>query len=411
VPAYDPRQAARPTVANGDHSTGGGFIERMTRCILLVDIVCVFFAKSPNVAVFRFCEIFLLFCASAIVVCTLFSVYTVLGQENAVSVIERSLKTDKKHHAWIFSGPRGTGKFTTATQFANIVLQNQNNSGTHPDLHVIKKEDVVWSQNPSLQKRKQTNIPIDLLRERIIGGKTSDDRVHDAVAFKTPVSGKEKVFIIDEAELLDEQGQNALLKTLEEPPKNTTIILVTCRDDLLLQTIRSRCCPVYFSPLSTTAMQKWSENSGLDVSPSDLSWAIKFSNGSPGLVCEAVNANLPQLAGEISGFLNKNNNYDYSPVVLSVANFVDTVVSKKLKQNPSASKESANRRAVEMVLLMFGNASQERIRNNPSGSGIALASIIVDIERQLSTNISIKVLLESLCARWAHLCGGESVFI
>ena len=84
----------------------------------------------------------------------------------------------------------------------------------------------------------------------MIGGRTSDGKQHDSSAYKTPVSGDKKGFIIDEAELLDESGQNALLKTLEEPPLGTFIILVTSRDDALLQTIKSRCQLVYFSPLS-----------------------------------------------------------------------------------------------------------------------------------------------------------------
>jgi DNA polymerase III subunit delta' len=340
---------------------------------------------------------------------TLCVVYSIIGQKNAIKKLEGSLQTGKKHHAWIFSGPRGVGKYTTAIQFANNVLGWTNKNGTHPDIHCIKKEDVVWSQNPSLQRRKQTNIPVDLLRERIIGGNTSDDKTHDAIAFKTPVLGNKKVFIIDEAELLDEQAQNALLKTLEEPPNNTTIILVTCRDDLLLPTIHSRCCPLNFAPLSQASMVKWSETVSFEATPTELSWAVRFSNGSPGLVCESVEAGLPCLADSLSNFLLCGDGY--GSVVPLLLHFTETVVSKKIKQNQHTSKEAANRRAAELVLLMFGNASQKHIRGPLVSDGISLASILSDIESQLRTNISLKVLLESLCARWAHHCAGESVFM
>jgi DNA polymerase III delta prime subunit len=294
--------------------------------------------------------------------------HTVLGQNKAIATLKQALEDGRKHHAWIFSGPRGVGKYTAASSFAAQIVGTESTRGsTHPDIHVICKEDVAWSQNPALQRRKQTNIPIDLLRERIIGGKTSDDRVHDSAAFKTPVAGSQKVFIIDEAELLDEQGQNALLKTLEEPPLNTTIILITCRDDLLLPTIKSRCSVVGFSYLQPTDMALWAEGMELDVSPSDLAWAIRFS-------------------------------------------FVESAVTAKLKENSSASKESANRRALELLLLMFG-ASASALTRSGQADGITTSEIISDIERQMSTNISLKVLVDSLCARWAHLCVGDSVFM
>ena len=343
--------------------------------------------------------------------CTLTDMNSVLGQPGAVSVIERAMADGRKHHAWIFYGPRGVGKFTAALQFAKIIIGQPETRSVLPDIHVICKEDVAWSQNPALQRRKQTNIPIDLLREKIIGGKTSDDRVHDSAAFKTPISGNQKVFIIDEAELLDEQGQNALLKTLEEPPLNTTIILVTCRDDLLLPTIHSRCMSVAFSRLKKTFVESWASGSGLDVSPSDLAWAIDFSDGSPGLVCEAVETNLCSVANNISVFLDRKELGNYSQVALVLINFIDVVVAKKLKQNSSASKESANRRAVELLLLLFGRSAQRLVRSNRTYDGIAASEIVSDVEGQLSTNISIKVLIESLCARWANLPCDDSVFV
>ena len=342
--------------------------------------------------------------------CTLLVVFTVIGQNKAIETIQKAVGGGRNCHAWIFSGPRGVGKCTAAEEFAKTVLEIPLDCRAHPDLHIIRKEDVVWSKNPSLKIKKQTNIPLDLLRERIIGGKTSDDRVHDSVAYKTPISGTKKVFIIDEAELLDETGQNALLKTLEEPPGGTTIILVTSRDDLLLPTIRSRCASVSFSPLDLDSMQTWSEFVDFDVDPVDLAWAVGFSNGSPGLVCEAIDSGLPKLAVELREFLLLEKN-DYSFVSQKLLEFASAFVAKKLKENSFASKEATNRRAGELLLLMFGSAAQKLTRDGFVEQGVSVANILVDVERQFSTNISIKVLLESLAARWAHQCAGDSVFM
>jgi DNA polymerase-3 subunit delta' len=335
----------------------------------------------------------------------------VIGQEKAMSTITKAIKDGRKHHAWIFCGPRGVGKFTAAVEFASKIIGGVKFGLEHPDIHIICKEDVVWSQNPSLQRRKQTNIPVDLLRERIVGGKTSDDKTHESAVFKTPVLASNKVFIIDEAELLDEQGQNSLLKTLEEPPLDTTIILVTSRDDLLLPTIQSRCTSVSFSPLSDDEMRMWSENINLDVSPSDLSWAIQFSGGSPGLVFEAIETNLSGLARSISDFLGREKTDNYSYVSTLLVDFVESTVSKKLKQNSFASKEQENRRAVELLLCLFSASSQNFLRSEMVSEGVSSSFVISDIEGLLSTNISMKVLVESLCARWVNLSAGDTIFV
>ncbi len=270
---------------------------------------------------------------------------------------------------------------------------------------------MVWSQNPSLQRRKQTNIPLDLLRERMIGGKTSDGKQHDSVAFKTPVLAKHKVFVVDEAELLTEDGQNALLKTVEEPPPSTTVIFVTSREDLLLPTIRSRCRLLPFSPLDLSAMRSWAETREFSVSPEDLSWAIRFSCGSPGLVCEATDSGLPELARSLNRFLSLQQGESYLSVYEKMYSFVESNVSRWIKENPNTSKEAANRRAMMLLLKMFSGHARELIRGGSIEMGSNLAGILVDVEGQLSTNISIKVLLESLASRWVSGSVGDALFM
>ena len=336
----------------------------------------------------------------------------IIGQKTAVDTLLRSIGGDRRHHAFIFAGPWGVGKFTTAIAFAEMILaEGGHNQSTHPDLHVIKKEDIAWSKNPLLRKRKQTNIPLDLLRERMIGGKTSDDATHDAVAYKTPMFGSEKIFIIDEAELLDEAGQNALLKTLEEPPAGTTIILVTCRDDLLLPTVRSRCQVVVFSPLDDGAMKQWSSSACGDTRSEDLEFAIDFSCGSPGITREAIDSGIPELARSISAFLKLSPASDYTKASESIHSYLSNSVDAQLKENPLASKEAANRRSAYRIFMLFGQSARSMVRGDRQEDGIVAAGILVDVERQLSTNISIKVLLESLAARWSHLCGGDATLV
>ena len=106
--------------------------------------------------------------------------------------------------------------------------------GTHPDLHVIRKELALYSDSATLRAKKLMNIPIDVLRQHMIGGVTiTDQKYHEPKVGMTPVLGQAKVFIIDEAELIDRTGQNALLKSLEEPPPRTYIFLITTRPERL----------------------------------------------------------------------------------------------------------------------------------------------------------------------------------
>ena len=326
----------------------------------------------------------------------------IFGQQRAVHALESALKGGRLHHAWVFSGPKGVGKYLTALWFAERLLGCNNSR----DLHCICKEDVTWAQNPALQKRKQTNIPIDLLRERIVGGKTSDGKTHDSVAFKTSFGGGKKVFIIDEAELLDEAGQNSLLKTLEEPPLGTIIILVTSREDLLLPTITSRCQSVMFSPLDEDEMVRWSQSRNLAIECDNVGWVLQISGGSPGFACEIISTSMYALYTEISGFLAKENCGGYVRERVLITEFVESSIAMWLKENKNASKEAANRRAFLLVLLLFGHAARSNVRGSQVEVGVALIDIVTDVELQLHSNVSMVVLIESLVARWSNVQPG-----
>ncbi len=348
----------------------------------------------------------------------------IVGQQTATATLQKAISSGRTHHAWIFRGPSGVGKYTLATEFARCLIDSNLTAGdlgsveggtfSHPDLHIVRKEDAAWSNNPQLARRKQTNIPVDLLRERMIGGRTSDDKNHDAPAFKTSTSGGNKVFIIDEAELLDEIAQNSLLKTLEEPPIGTIIVLVTSRDDLLLPTIRSRSALANFSPLSNDDMYKWIRIASFDVAKNDIDWSVCFSGGSPGLVCLSLESNLPQLARDLDSFISgigSGNSYQEASGMMIY--FVDFFVKQMLNKNSLCSKEAANRQAFSVILQLLGMRVRELVNGNRNSLllGIRGAAILSDVENQIRTNISVKVLLESLAARWVHLCRGDAMLM
>jgi len=330
-------------------------------------------------------------------------VETIVGHRDVIADLNRLVKGEHRHHAFIFSGPRGVGKCTAAVVFAKKLLNTDSDS--HPDLHIVRKEDVVWSSNPSLQKKKQTSIPLDLLREKMIGGNTSDNVFHGSFVYKTPTRSNCKVFIIDEAELLGEAGQNALLKTLEEPPPNTTIILISARDDLLLPTVHSRCNPIHFSPLSDQEMLEWAGDSHI-VEKDGLEWILLFAGGSPGLATVAADTNVYQLWCDIEDFIKNPNVCHYTNIVGVILDFVQSYIDHQLHKNKNASKESLNRSSLELILMIFGLHVRTLLRQDDVDRGVVLAEVLTDVESQVSTNISIKVLVESLVVRWKQACVG-----
>ena len=318
------------------------------------------------------------------------------------------LRSSRCPHAFVISGPRGVGKCSFVLELARTILNTKDE--THPDLHVIKKEDVAWSSNPTLQRKKQTNIPVDLLRERMIGGTTSDGSKHGAVVYRTPVIGHKKVFVIDEAELLDESGQNALLKTLEEPPEDTIVFLITSREDRLLQTVLSRCHLYSFGPLNGSEMREWVEWSGKNGVFCD--WLCEWSCGSPGVFEEGELSGVAELYGDVSVFLENPKSSETVGVVSRINDFLNNRQELVLSENPNASKEAVNRRGIELLLRLFEWQSKQYIHCEDSGKdvglGVLCSETISDIEQQSYANISTKVLVESLVVRWKQVCSGST---
>jgi DNA polymerase-3 subunit delta' len=206
----------------------------------------------------------------------------IVGQAAAVGRLQEALTGKRMPHAFIFAGPEGIGRRTTAIAFAATLLCESPLVGDapaaspggsaagdgaagpggeparagfrracgrcddcrmidadcHADLHLIRKELAAYHDDAAVRERKMQELGIDVIRSFLIA------RAHRAAA-----RGRGKVFIVLEAELLSDEAQNALLKTLEEPPPGVTILLVCEQPDRLLPTTLSRCAMVRFSLL------------------------------------------------------------------------------------------------------------------------------------------------------------------
>jgi DNA polymerase III subunit delta' len=177
-------------------------------------------------------------------------------QEKAISAIQSAFAVDKVAHAYIFAGPDGVGKFTTARELAKLLLCKKPvkksdfadscgscescrafEAGSHPDFEHVYKELIKFTKDGK-DKVEPVEFPIDVVREFVLN-KVS----------QRPALSARRVFILTEAEKLNNESQNCLLKVLEEPPAYCCIILICTRPEKLLPTIRSRCQIMRFGPV------------------------------------------------------------------------------------------------------------------------------------------------------------------
>jgi len=178
------------------------------------------------------------------------------GQKRAVDLLRSALRQGRVHHAWLFAGPEGVGKETTARAFAQSLLCESPRDGeacgaclacgkvergAHPDLLAILPEARAVERG-LLSREELGRTPSRELRIEQI-------RELEGMLALSPVEGERRVVLLIGADSMNVPAQNAFLKTLEEPPVGTHLLLLAETADALLPTIRSRCIRVPFVPL------------------------------------------------------------------------------------------------------------------------------------------------------------------
>lgn len=253
-----------------------------------------------------------------------------IGHVNIKNHFTRSITKNHFHHSYIFSGPNNLGKYSIAKTFLHAILCEEKNGmkpcntctsciylkqGIHPDFHEIQRE--IDKDTKNLKK----NISIDQIKQ-----------VQEKLSIKSFMNAYKAVLIL-EADTLSDKASNALLKTLEEPAKNTIIILILSNIQNVLKTIRSRSQIFHFYPLSLNEIYNHLISIGaLRDTARNIS---KIANGRPGIAIEYYRNN--------KKFEDYIENMKKCELMLEIPLYKRLIVASeeisKIKKNASHTKE------------------------------------------------------------------------
>jgi DNA polymerase-3 subunit delta' len=233
---------------------------------------------------------------------------TIMGHVHPKAVLTAAITSSRIAHAYLFHGESNIGKFLTAMAFTKAALCDRPrtgqisgrpmvdacdqcsschavDSGSHPDVRFIRPDGA--------------QIKIGQIRE-----------LQDAITYK-PLIGSRKWFLMDEADAMNPEAANSFLKTLEEPPDHSTLILITARPQALLPTVLSRCQSVRFSPPSPQELSPWLQKRR-GIAPAEAQILASLAMGKIGIAAEADPADLRIERDRILDALAKNRLEDLS---------------------------------------------------------------------------------------------------
>ncbi|UCE61153.1 MAG: DNA polymerase III subunit [Phycisphaerales bacterium] len=379
------------------------------------------------------------------------SLTEVKHQGPAQRTLQRALCGDRVHHAYIFHGPDGVGKEVLANGLAQVLLCSSpvtNELGSddaqtvgvdslrvgcgkcddcrmvaaksHPDLHLVYRQLNREHPDSTVRKRKGLEISVDVMRYFVI----------ERVGLRS-ARGLAKVFIVREADRITRQAQNALLKTLEEPPGRTVLILLVRSLDRLLPTTLSRCQVVRFDPLPIEFVRGKLGELLPDLPPEQVEWYARCSEGSLGLAHERAGDKWYELNQRIVNILSALSGRTISEAIKTWTEESKDLGAGYRKRDPDITDTEATRRGLKAIFQLgatwYGDLLRCRDDNSPMLVNAthkahieeaakrvdpqrvaSIISRIVQAERQLDLNAYAPLVLETLLSDLAAVAAGDA---
>lgn len=199
----------------------------------------------------------------------IFDFHEILGNDMIKEHFQKAIENHKVSHAYILAGETGTGRKSFANAFSMALLCEK--GGKEPCMTCHSCKQIMSGNHPDLiyvTHEKPNSIGVDDIREQI----------NDTIMIR-PYSSYYKIYIVDEAEKMTVQAQNALLKTIEEPPSYAVIILITTNQEAFLPTILSRCVQLKLKPLKDFTVKSYLvQHLGIAEKEADLCAAFARGN-------------------------------------------------------------------------------------------------------------------------------------
>ena len=325
----------------------------------------------------------------------------IFGQDQAVEAIRAAYRADRLPHGLLFAGPAGVGKATTARALAAVFLCEKPKedlacgrcescrvfeAGNHADYHVVYRQLIRLEKESS----KARDLPVDVVRDFLIDP-----------ASRKAVMGRGKVFMIEEAELMNPAAQNAMLKTLEEPYGRTLIVLLMDQPGALLPTTRSRCQVVQFAALPEPIVRRELGKRGVEKSlaaegarlaSGSLGVALKWIEDGVVSAAEELTAQIDRLAAgrppdDLAGWFRRA---------------AEAYAEKQLERDKLASKDGAAREGLSLYLRIAAEHVRKKMPAAVDPDAIEEACSTIDAlvraETYLYENVNVALTLQQLAA-------------
>lgn len=312
---------------------------------------------------------------------------SVAGHTEAKSYLKSALEKDVFPHALLFHGPAGVGKLSTVYALAKYINCPNNAPSSCPCNVCRKIKEEIFADILIIEPQGAAGqITLNGWRP----GKDDPDNLQYYRFLDTrPLEGSRKILILRHAEKMNVALANYILKVMEEPPSYLTMILVSNRRSEILPTIRSRCAPVKFSPLTESEMLEFCRKNELEnkITPTNREPLIKQSEGKPALLLERLAQSEEGNFDQFSSVMQRFQSYGFLSLFKTASDLL------KLNASAKTGREEYDK-AIMLLNEWFRDAALVKAHGESAKKQMANPSLYPQISNYCE-NLSIKTILNS----------------